>query len=197
MTDIDIRLAETRGSSAKVIALRMRAGLDPWRVELAARLGHAGALEHYPNAIQVVWTDWYSRYDALRAAHEIDHTIPVRLAADLAEHVLPIYEAAYSGDSRPRAAIDAARAYAACPCERHKIAAYRAYVSAFDAATNATISESYSAAAAYIAATADITLADVGFAADACYYAFHAAKHGEAERTWQREHLITMILEIS
>ena len=33
-------------------------------------------------------------------------------AADCAEHVLPIYEAAYPGDGRPRRAIEAARAFA-------------------------------------------------------------------------------------
>jgi len=56
------------------------------------------------------------------------------LAADFAAHVLPIYEKELlPDDGRPRAAIEAARAWAACPCEEHRLAAYAAAAAAYAA----------------------------------------------------------------
>ncbi len=91
-------------------------------------------------------------------------------AADCAEHVLPIYEAAYPGDARPREAIAAARSGAAAGAAARaaaRAAAWAAARAAADAAADA-------AAAAAAGASAR----------DAAW---------NAERAWQAQHLAEML----
>ena len=110
----------------------------------------------------------------------------VRLfAADCAEHVLPLFEAEYPTDSRPREAIAAARAYAdgkitAGQLNAARDAAWAAADAAWDAAG--------AAADSALAAARDSALVA---AADAAWVARDAARvgGGAAEKTWQTNRL--------
>ena len=84
-------------------------------------------------------------------------------AADCAEHVLPIYEAAYPDDDRPRRAIEAARAFARGEIDEV----------AWDAARAVAVDAALAARAGW------------GAAVDAAWDAVAAA--GAAEKAWQRE----------
>jgi hypothetical protein len=190
----------------------MRAGLDPRRVELAARLGHAGAREHYHEAEQTDWSVWTQRREALLAAHAIDYALPARLAADWAERMLLACGVVHpwGDDTRSRDAINAARAWVGCPCEEHRIAASYASYAAVDAYTDAadaalaytdTALASYAVAAAYARAARAAYVAAVAAAyaraTSASYatsYAAYAYANRDDERTWQRKHFITVIL---
>ena len=48
-----------------------------------------------------------------------DRVLSVRLAIWCARQVLPIFEAKHPDDPRPRSAIEAAEAWADCPCDDH------------------------------------------------------------------------------
>jgi hypothetical protein len=216
MTDLALRTAETRGTDAQLLACRLRAGLDPARVELAARLGHAGAREHYPDAVQVVWSLWSQRRDALVIAHAINHALLARLAADWAERILLACGVVHpwGDDTRSRDAINAARAWVGCPCEEHRIAAANAavvavvaYTDAADAAlayTDAALAYTDAAYAAYaaVAYTRAAYVAAVAAAyTDASYDASYAASYAayayatrDDERTWQRKHFAGVLL---
>ena len=70
----------------------------------------------------------------------------IKYAIHAAEPVLPIFEAAYPGDDRPRKAIKAARAYLAHPSPKTRSAAESAADSAWSAARSAADSAARSAA---------------------------------------------------
>lgn len=59
----------------------------------------------------------------MRLTQEIPATVIQRFAVACAEHVLPLYEEKYPEDSRPRAAIEAARNYVEEPIEMDRAAA--------------------------------------------------------------------------
>ncbi len=111
-------------------------------------------------------------------------------AADCAAHVLPRFEAKHPDDTRPRRAVEAARAWArgeikAGEARAAAIAAHAAARSAEDAAARAA-----ARAAGHAAATAHVAGHARG-AADYAIKAAEAAKPGEAaaaakEREWQR-----------
>ena len=88
----------------------------------------------------------------LMGTNSDDRVLSVRLAAFCARYVLHIFEERYPGDERPRRAIDAAEAWAYCPCEYHAAAA--AYAYPYTTATTAA------AAAAATANAADANAAD-------------------------------------
>ena len=69
----------------------------------------------------------------------------IKYAIHAAESVLPIFEAAYPGDDRPRKAIKAARAYLAHPSPKTRSAAESAADSAWSAALSAADSAARSA----------------------------------------------------
>jgi hypothetical protein len=94
----------------------------------------------------------------------------VAAAADIAESVLSVYEDKYPGDSRPREAIAAARAWVAAPTEANAdAAAYAADVnSARPAANAAYAAASYAYAAAAAANTAPPTYPPAAPAHAAC-----------------------------
>jgi hypothetical protein len=96
----------------------------------------------------------------------------VTFAADCAARVLPIFEAKFPDDDRPRKAIEAARSS--------------------DAYANAA---AYAAYAAYAAAhAADAAYADANAAAYAAAHAAYAAYAADAEeRAWQGRHLLRLI----
>ena len=113
-------------------------------------------------------------------------------AADCAERVLPIFEAKYPNDNRPRLAIEAARgvdgdaAYAAAAYA----AAYAAYAAAADAAARAAADAADAAAYAAYAAYA----ADAAYAAYAADAAARAAGIDQGnEETWQAIRLLHYI----
>lgn len=94
------------------------------RLELATRLGHPDAPQPSPEVALVVWSDSGEREQVIgQVASLLGETIPARVAADWAEHVLPLWEIEYPDDLRPHQAIAATRAWAACPCEEHGRAA--------------------------------------------------------------------------
>ena len=114
------------------------------------------------------------------------------IAADFAEHVLPLFEADYPDDDRPRKAIEAARAFVRGQITIEQLEAAR------DAAW-AAASAAASAAArdAALAATRDAALAaarDAAWAAagDAARAAARAAA-GDAERAWQQQRIDAVV----
>jgi hypothetical protein len=113
-------------------------------------------------------------------------------AADCAEQVLPIFEAKYPADDRPRRAIEAARAYADGLIPPTEVAAARnaAWDAAGAAAGDATRDAARAAAwAAAWAAARAAARAAAGAAAGAATWA--AVR--DAERRWQADHLGEML----
>jgi len=111
--------------------------------------------------------------------------IAVTFAADCAARVLPIFEAEYPDDDRPRRAIEAARsgdANAAYADAAANAAAYAAR--AADAAR----------AAAYAAYAANAGAYAAAYAAYAgAYAAARAAANAAKERAWQGRHLLALL----
>ena len=98
-----------------------------------------------------------------------DKFISVFLAIGFAEKALPIWEAEYPEDSRPRKAIEAAKEWLSNPSDA---AANAANTAASAAARSAN---AYAAADAYAAANAAYAAARSASAADAAAYAAYAA----------------------
>jgi hypothetical protein len=96
-------------------------------------------------------------------------------AADCAEHVLPLFEAKYPKDKRPREAIEVARRFANGEATREELAAAR------DAARDAAW------AAAWDAAWAAAAARDAAFIAAAAWNAWNAAL--QKELAWQHARL--------
>jgi len=110
----------------------------------------------------------------------------VTFAADCAARVLPLFEARFPDDDRPRKAIEAARSGDAD-------AAYAAYA-AYAAACAADAADAYAAAYAVYAANAARAAdaaADAARAADAADAAADAARAKES--AWQGRHLLRLI----
>jgi len=99
-----------------------------------------------------------------------DKRLAATIAIFFAEDVLPIWEAEFSEDMRPRKAIEAAKEWLANPCEETVDASRAAAANASRAAANATAATATRAAAA-AAATA------------AAYATAHAAAHAAAYAT--------------
>src|SRR5690606_31434495 len=130
-------------------------------------------------------------------------------AADCAERALPVYEAAYPGDDRPRRAVEVARAYARDEATRDELsacaaawaaeaAAWAAEAAAADAAWAAAEDAAWAAAeAAAWAASKDAIEAAAWAAEDAAWAAAEAAEDAEAaeaaERTWQAARLAELL----
>ena len=147
------------------------------------------------NTLEEAWlkcerSDWmlwfYKRCDP-------DKKICVQMAVEFAERVLPIFEAKYPQDQRPRKAIDAvkewlinptaaAATYAAYAAHAANAAAYAAAADAAHAAHAAT----YAAYAAH-AANAAAYAADADADAHAATYAAYAAHAAAAERKAQAD----------
>ena len=141
----------------------------------------------------------------VRRVGSITPEIAVAFAADCAEHVLPIFEAKFPNDNRPRAAIEAARACIADPTPENRVAAENAYNAATAAARAATAAARAATAATWAAATAAATAATwvaawaataaTWAAAEAAAWATGAAAWAAeaAEREWQGAHLIELL----
>ena len=120
-------------------------------------------------------------------------------ALDCAERALPVYEAEYPGDLRVRAAIEVSRRYlrGEATIDEVRAAAEAAYVAAAKAEAGAAARAADAGeAAARAAAARAVTKAsnnagvNAGYAAEDAAYA--AANH-DAERRWQRAHLIKLL----
>jgi hypothetical protein len=156
-----------------VLRERVRAGeLTPAQIELAARLGHVDARALLPEAEDFPWSDRELVRSAIRDSAALlgTDTLPARVAADWAERVLPDFEAAFTHDARPREAIVAARAWAACPCLQHELAALDAANAAYAAASETSYAPGWCAgarASAHAAACATTESSNAQVATDA------------------------------
>lgn len=214
--DRSLREAERSGDAAAVLRHRLRVGeLTQEHVELAASLGHAAALEVCPDVELVDWAiDEEETLDALRTepirragSLLADRTLAVRVAADWAERVLPVFERGRPQDSRSRIAIQAARAWVADPLDEER---YTTAIDAGNAAFEANNREPYepdadSAARAAGSAGAcahhpdapdDIAnaLFNASQASSAAADAALASGQPDAEREWQRLRLAAYVL---
>ena len=114
------------------------------------------------------------------------------IAADFAEHVLPLFEAQYPDDDRPRKAIEAARAFARGEMTKEQLASAEAGARA--AATEA-LAEALKALSSQAAADSAESAADCALKR----YAMNASSVGassaamdagyDAERAWQQERI--------
>jgi hypothetical protein len=118
-TESRLRDAQRSGDGVALLRAKLHAGeLTEAHVVLASSLGHTAARELDPVPL-VDWAGRQPRRDAIGAARDLlDETLPARVAADWAERVLPVWEAEHPDDGKPRKAIEAARASAACPAEK-------------------------------------------------------------------------------
>jgi predicted DNA-binding protein (UPF0251 family) len=133
-----------------------------------------------------------------------DHRMLALWAAECAEHVLHLFEAARPDDDRPRRAIEAARAWAVGEMKMMRARDYagaaqdaaREAMGISEAARMAALSAGQAAAVAHVAAH------ELGAAAYAIRAAMEAsAKSGReaariAERDWQQERLPEQIREL-
>jgi len=114
--DKTLRDAERSGDSAKLLRERLKVGeIDREIVILAARLGHPGANALFPVEVMTDALDTVF----LGASSAIGVQGRVRLLADWAEAVADLWSFEYPKDGRPKAAVEAARAWADCPCPDH------------------------------------------------------------------------------
>lgn len=150
----------------KVNVIKIKA-LNPCKSRLDAFLvNHAsfsGTMHKFLNLENVPHTDKVWVYFRL-----IPKELIGKIAADIAESVLNIYESKYPNDNRPRLAIEAARSGVNC---RNAYDAYNAYTAFAYPAYDAY-------AAAYAAAFAAFAAYNAAFAYPA--YAAHAAAHAAA-----------------
>ena len=110
------------------------------------------------------------------------------IAADFAEHVLPLFEADYPDDDRPRKAIEAARAYARGQITIEQLEA--AWASARAAAR--AVARASAGAAAWAAARAaagDAARASARAAASDAAWAAASDAAWAAERAWQQQRI--------
>lgn len=125
---------------------------------------------------------------------DANHQLLALWAATCAEHVLPLFEAAQPSDSRPRHAIEQARAWARGEIKmtESRIAAGHAMAAARDlrgAARDAAYAAGQAAAVAHVAAHELGAAAYAIKAARAAVVASERDKAGRLECQWQREQL--------
>ena len=134
------------------------------------------------------------------------------IAADFAAHVLPLFEADYPDDDRPRKAIEAARAFARGEVTRTQLEAARAaaeaaawaavgaaawaaaWAAARAAARDAAEAASWAAVGAAARAVAEYAAWDAaGAAAGAAAEAAARAAARAAEREWQQDRIFEVV----
>ena len=130
---------------------------------------------------------------SLRATIQDSREIAVRLAIEFAERVLPLFEAEYPDDDRPRKTLEAAKACLENPTEENRRKADNAAEAARSAsyaarsavaAAEAARSASYAAEAARSASYAAEVVAAEAEAAEAAYAGYAAAAVGAAEAAY-------------
>src|SRR5512143_261758 len=132
---------------------------------------------------------------------DADHHLLALWAAECAEHVLHLFESAQPGDSRPRHAIEQARAWARGEIKMSQARAAGGHAMA--AARDLRGAARYAAyAAGQAAVVAHVAAHELGAAAYAIKAARAAAPQGEGESTgrlecrWQRDQLPDAIREL-
>jgi len=115
-----------------------------------------------------------------------DKRLSVTIAIFFAEDVLPIWERQYPEDMRPRAAIEAAKAWLTNPCEETAADAYAYAADAADAAAYAANAAATANAANAAYATAHAATAHAAHA-DAAAYAAHTASSSANADTANRK----------
>jgi hypothetical protein len=128
---------------------------------------------------------------------DVDHHLLARWAADCAEHVLPLFEAARPDDDRPRQAIEAARAWVRgeLPMMRARAVGGHAMGAARDLRGGARFAAYAAGQAAVVAHVAEH---DLGAAA----YAIKAVRAAEGDAAardecrWQRGRLPDAVREL-
>ncbi len=145
------------------------------------------------------------RFVAIRRGGLLDeptHRMLASWAADCAEHVLPLFAAAYPDDDRPARAIETARAWSRgeASVTEAREAAFAAHAAARDA-TN-PVARDVARAAGHAVATAHMADHELG----AAFYAIRAVHSGspaseavaagEVECHWQRDRLPDHIREL-
>ena len=211
MTDSTMRALSRKGDllslaeRTRLLSERVRSGeLSHLRVEWAARLGHEAALAvtGRPHVERMIdWTSWGDREHAIRSVCELLHDHwrrpLVAFASDCAERVLPIYEARNKSKA-PREALNAARAWVACPSpENAARAAGAAAAAAAEEAAAAVAAEEAAAAVAAEEAEEAAGAASAASAASAGAAEASAASAGAAEAAeydWQRARLAAYAL---
>ena len=124
----------------------------------------------YPDA-QTAWDNWDDGREllwTLTRCHINDRPKLILCACEIAERVLPLFEAKYPDDNRPRKAIEAVRRCAEDDTEENRIAAHVTSNAAYAAARSA-------ADAAAAAAAADAAARAANAARSAAYAAYAAA----------------------
>ena len=114
------------------------------------------------------------------------------IAADFAEHVLPLFEAQYPDDDRPRKAIEAARAFARGEMTKEQLASAEAAAraAATEALAEALKAPSSQAAAASAESAAACALKRYAMNASSVGASSAAMAAGyDAERAWQEERI--------
>jgi hypothetical protein len=129
--------ARLRTPEATPTELRAYASTHPAAVLLSPALPLL-ALEDPAQYLAIVYLARYARAGVLLTAarRRLDAPRQRLLATDIAEHALPLFVALFPGDARPRAAIQAARQYAAgaAPPEALRAAHDAAHAAAFQPA---------------------------------------------------------------
>lgn len=128
MSDVDMRILEravAQGdpeAEVRLLSVRIRVGLvTRERLVVAARLGDETALVLAGNAhAPLEWAS--SHHDREAALKALPDGAARLLGCDWAESVLPNWTARYPHDARPKRAIDATRAWVACPSPANEIA---------------------------------------------------------------------------
>jgi len=196
---------DDEAAANEAIALAGRAGDHATGRRLLARFdreGVAAAVPDVPDNLKPI------RHRGIQL--QWGHPTAILYAACVAQHLLDIFEEAYPDVGRPRAAIEAARAYVRGDIDRDaaraaaRAAAHAAY--AAGAAANAAAYAAHAAAAAGYAAWAAAAAGSAAWAAAAAAYAAHAAAAAAgyaawaaaeaAEQAWQRERLIDFLLGV-
>jgi hypothetical protein len=137
-----------------------------WLGETLYEAEYEGDIIEFDNKVVV------RRARLLRTLEEWNERTAGLFACDCAERVLPLFEAEYPGDKRPREALDVARRYAVGNATHEELSAAR------DAA--------WAAARAAARAAAGAAAEDAAWDA-----AWDAAE--DAERTWQTKRLFEML----
>ena len=124
----------------------------------------------------------------MRLVRELDvKKILVPFSYLCARRTLENFEKIFPKDDRPRKAIEAAEAYAKCPCEKHRSAALSVESAAWSAARSAesAVRSAMSAASAKTSYAAWSAAWSAALSADSAAWS--------AERKWQEEQLLKLV----
>ena len=139
---------------------------------------------------------WFIRKQELNADHKKDLQ---HLAIEFSERVLPVFEAKYPEDNRPRKAIETAKLYLSGEATLGALKKARTDAAYATASAYAYIAAyaAYAAEAAYAASAEAYTAAYAAYAAEAAsaYAASAEAYTAYAEKSWQKQRLAEIMVK--